>query len=164
MSDRSMSTTSIDTAYYNPPEVTLTSSLDSLREPTQWSKKQISQDYDLAQGYFSSKQFREAYDILEALISPPKPKASDVEDEAFTDKTPIATAKSSLRVKVWVLYFKLLDALIGSGPNEGVAEFGRDKWRQITSRVSESTIWKQVLQDGYGGILANVEAEVVWDL
>ncbi len=159
-----MSTTSIDTAYYNPPEATLTSSLDSLLEPTPWSKKQISNDYDLAQGYFSSKQFREAYDILEALISPPTPKAGLVEDEAFTDRSPIATAKSSLRVKVWVLYFKLLDAIIGSGPNEGVAEFGRDKWRQITTRVLGSTIWKQVLQGGYGGKLADVEAEVVWDL
>lgn len=159
-----MSTTSTDTAYYNPAEATLISSLDSVLEPTQWSKKQISKEYDLAQGYFSSKQFREAYDILEALISPPKPKPGDVEDETFADKSPIANAKSSLRVKVWVLYFRLLDALIASEPNEGVAEFGRDKWRQITSKVLDSTIWQQVLQDGYGGILADVEAEVVWDL
>lgn len=159
-----MSTTSTDTAYYNPAEATLTSSLDWLPGATQWSKKQISKDYDLAQGYFSSKQFREAYDILEALISTPKPEAGDVEDEASTGKSPIATAKSSLRIKVWTLYFKLVDALIVSGPNECVAEFGRDKWRQITSRVLDSTIWKQVLQDGYGGILANVDAGVVGDL
>jgi len=159
-----MSTTSTDTAYYNPSESNLTSSLHSLLEPTQLSKKKISREYDLAQGYFSSKQFREAYDTLEALISPPKPKGGDAEDEASTGKPPIATAKSSLRVKVWVLYFKLLDALIGSGPNEGVVEFGRDKWREITSSVLDSTIWNQVLQDGYGGTLANVEAEVVWDL
>jgi len=159
-----MSTTSTDTAYYDPSGATLTSSLDSLLQPAHSSNKQISKDYDLAQGYFSSKQFREAYDILETLISLPKPKAGDVEDSALAGKSPVTTAKSSLRVKVWVLYLKLLDALIGSGSNERVAEFGRATWREITSRVQDSTIWKQVLQDGYGGILANVEAEVVWKL
>lgn len=161
----SMSTTSTDTTFLNPPEATFTSSLDSLPRSALWSNKQLSKDYDLAQRYFSSKQFGEAYHILEPLISLPKSKARQSDDDEEHSQTSlIAEAKSSLRVKVWVLYFKLLDALIALGRSEGAAEFGRDNWRRFTSKVLDSTIWEQVLGDGYIGCFANVEAEVVWHL
>ena len=164
-----MSTTSTDTSYFDPPTDSLTSlcllgSTPEFLVPAQWSNKQISKYYDFAQGYFSNKQFREAYYILETLTTPPKPKVGDLADEIHAGQSPIATAKPSLRVKVWILYFKLLDAVIGSGPNEGVSDFGPDKWSQITSKAVDSSIWELVLQNGYGGLHANMEAEVVWHL
>ena len=166
--ESSMSTTSIDTAYFNPLEDSVTSSgllgsADGSVGPTQLSNKQISRDYDIAQSNFSNKQFQEAHQVLETLISPTSSNGDTV-NEKRAQKAPITAAKSSLRVKTWVLYFKLLDAVIGLGPNEGVEDLALSTQKNLKSKVVDSSIWEQVLQDGYGGTHCNVEAEVVWHL
>lgn len=164
-----MSTTSIDTAVLNPIESSVASSdlLGSVYgsvAPAHWGNKQISKYYDLAQASFSNRQFQEAYQTLETLISPISSGPYDLIDGRLAKPSPIITAKSSLRVKIWVLYFKLLDAIIGLSPDENVEGIAPKERYQLIFQVKNGTIWDRILQDGYGGVHARVEAEVAWHL
>ena len=161
-----MSSTSVDTAYFNPTENNLScwrllDPATDIGEPIPWTKRQIAAYYVLAEASYSSKLFRDAWLTTTPLVSPPDLGDRDLEDGELIAKAPVGGAGKNLRVKVWTLHFQLLDSIIELeryGEEEG---FTRDEWRRITSPVMDGTIWKHVYLHGYGGNYAKMDSLVV---
>ena len=164
-----MSTTSVDTAYFNPTENNLScwrllDPTTDIGEPIPWTKKQIAAYYVLAEASYSSKLFHDAYRTTAPLVTPPDLNDRDMEHGELIAKAPVGGAGKKLRVKVWILHFKLLDTIIQLeryGDEEG---FTRDEWREATSKVVNGTIWDHVYLHGYGGNYAKMDSLVVLQL
>ncbi|KAL8635084.1 MAG: hypothetical protein Q9228_007392, partial [Teloschistes exilis] len=165
-----MSVTSTETVIALPNNHSIRSlgtSIDSLSPPHQ-KNSQLSRVYKEASTLFLTREFAEAFSLLQPFLTVPERSgddaAGDEEDEELECLALIATASRSLRVKVWSLYLTLLNAIIGLGPEEGKAALGSKQWRDIATKVRNSTIWDEVVRIGYGGIEGNVDAEVVTNL
>jgi sodium/bile acid cotransporter 7 len=94
------------------------------------------------------------------------PKAQD--DERYTNGddsvAPIATASSTLRIKVWNLYITLLSTIVDLGPEEGRQAFGQKEWKALVNKVREGEIWEEIVRTGYRGLEGSVDADVVYNL
>ena len=77
---------------------------------------------------------------------------------------PIARTDKRWRVKLWSFYLTLLNAVAELGPEEGKAVFGKQQWKSLVAKAENGTIWEEVVNTGYGGIEARVDAEVVINL
>lgn len=93
------------------------------------------------------------------------------EDDCFTngDDTvaplaPIATASSTLRIKIWNLYITMLNAVVDLGPDEGKKALGQKEWKALVSKVRDGDIWETIVQTGYKGLEGSVDADVVYNL
>lgn len=60
--------------------------------------------------------------------------------------SPSARCSRTLRIKVWSLYFAILDATTKMGPEEGKRVWGAQEWRRIVSRVRSGAIWNEAIQ------------------
>ncbi|KAG0643555.1 hypothetical protein HOY80DRAFT_1007377 [Tuber brumale] len=60
--------------------------------------------------------------------------------------SPRVRCSRALRIKVWSLYFAILDATAKMGPEEGKKVWGAQEWRRIVSRVRSGAIWNEAIQ------------------
>ena len=163
-----MSTTSTDTAIYNPKDDVLStsrflgSSIESL-SPSRNINSQTSKTYRQARDLFLTRRLPEAYSTIHSLVNVPA-VSDDHPDSDDPRVAPISTASRGQRIKVWSLYLTLLNAIHELGPQEGEAQFGKKEWSKLTSKVSNSSIWSEVVQNGYEGVEGNVDADVVVNL
>ncbi|KAL9576128.1 MAG: hypothetical protein Q9212_007363, partial [Teloschistes hypoglaucus] len=145
----------------------LGASIDSLSPPRQ-KNSQVSKVYKQASTLFLTREFAEAFSVLQSILTVPERSredaADDEEDEELKPQAPIATASRSSRVKVWSLYLTLLNTIMELGPEEGKAALGSKQWRDIATKVRNSTIWDEVVRIGYGGNEGHVDADVVTNL
>lgn len=165
-----MSATSTDTAVYRPQDhESLSSSFHfgssiANLSPSRPGNSQISRTYKQARDLFLTRRLPEAYSTLEPLITIPPASEDDPEDEVGPKIAPIARASQSQRVKVWSLYLTLINAIHELGAEDGKSNFGTKQWRQLTSKVSDGSIWDEVVQSGYGGVEGSVDADVIINL
>jgi hypothetical protein len=89
--------------------------------------------------------------------------AQPTDDEGLA-LAPIAIATTSQRIKIWSLFAALMNAILDLGNEQGKQEFGQKQYREILRLVQSGDIWEQVVQDGYRGREASVDAEVVYNL
>ena len=163
-----MSTTSTDTAIYNPNDDVFTTSrfLGSSIEPLSPSRNtnsQTSKTYKQARDLFLTRRLPEAYSTIRSLVNVPT-VSDESPDNDRPRNAPVAAASRNQRIKIWSLYLTLLNAIQELGPQEGGAQFGNKEWTRLTSKASDSSIWSEVVRTGYGGVEGNVDADVVVNL
>ncbi|MCJ1385737.1 hypothetical protein MMC17_008860 [Xylographa soralifera] len=124
----------------------------------------ISKTYKQASTLFLTRRLLEALETLEPLISPLETADGSQIGDVSNASALIASANQSLRVKVWNLYFSLLNAIIELGPDEGKTTFGHKEWRKLVAKARDGTIWDEVVNVGYGGTEGKVDADVVSNL
>ena len=115
----------------------------------------VSKAYKQASTLFLTRRLLEALSTIEPIVS-----ASRQDEEAIAP-APVAGASRSLRVKVWNLYLALINAIIELGPEDGKATFSIRRWKGLLAKAQDGTIWEDIVQVGYGGVVGNVDAEVV---
>lgn len=152
-----MSTTSTDTTRF------LGSSIETLA-PSPNTNSHTSKTYKQARDLFLTRRLPEAYSTIESLVTVPLASGEDQNDDEQHNIAPIAKASRSQRIKVWSLYLTLLNAIHELGPEEGKVQFGSKKWKTMTSRAWDGSIWDEVVQNGYGGLEGSVDADVVINL
>ncbi|KAK5702537.1 hypothetical protein LTR97_003482 [Elasticomyces elasticus] len=145
-----------DTAY-------LSSSLSSLSR-SRSTNSLIVRTYKEATSLYLTKRFKEALEVLEPIIT-----VQTLENDEHTNgngntAAPIAQSSKTTRTKVWVFYLSLLHAIIDLGPEEGKLIFGSSHWKALASRAREGTVWQEIIQSGYGGEEASVDADVAVNL
>lgn len=141
----------------------LSSSHSSLNQSKKASSE-ISKTYKHVSQLYLTRRLAEAYEALQPVIKPPtQTNGHDAEDDAPV-LAPIATASTSQRIKTWSLYAALVNAIVDLGNDEGKQELGQKLYRDIVRLVQTGEIWDQVVQDGYRGREASVDAEVVYNL
>jgi hypothetical protein len=147
----------------------LSSSLSSLSS-SRSNNTLIVRTYKQATQQYLTKQFKEALETLEPIITPQDP-SGDYDFES--DSTPttngnrpalIAQSSRTTRTKVWVFYLSLLHAIIDLGQEEGKLLFGSSVWRQLAAKARNGSVWDEVVQRGYSGNEGDVDADVVINL
>lgn len=141
----------------------LGSSLGSLSSPRKGTSE-VSKVYKEVSKLFLTRRLPEALATIEPLITVPRPAEETTEDEVAPEGAPIAGASRNSRIKVWLLYLTLLNAIIEIGPEEGRVSFGKKEWGNLVSKAQNGTIWNEVVNIGYGGIEGKVDADVVINL
>ncbi|ETN43162.1 uncharacterized protein HMPREF1541_02320 [Cyphellophora europaea CBS 101466] len=141
----------------------LSSSQSSL-STTKKASSEISKTYKHASQLYLTRRLAEAYDALQPVIKPPQPSARTRHEDDGPVPAPIATASTSQRIKTWSLYAALLNATIDLGSEAGSQEFGQKQYRNILKLVQNGDVWEEVVQDGYRGREASVDAEVVYNI
>ena len=141
----------------------LSSSHSSLNQSKRQSSE-ISKTYKHASQLYLTRRLAEAYEALQPVIKRPEHANGDQSEDHLPPLAPIATATTSQRIKTWSLYATLLNAVLDLGNEEGKSEFGQKQYRDIVRLVQSSDIWEQVVQNGYRGREASVDAEVVYNL
>jgi hypothetical protein len=137
----------------------------STQSPNRRSSSEISKAYKHASQLFVTRRFPEALSVLEPVINPAQqPNGYKGNDEHSPAEIPIATATTSQRIKVWVLYITLLNAIVDLGQDEGKRCFGQTRYKEMVTCVRSGDIWETVVRDGYGGIEGFVDAEVIYNL
>jgi hypothetical protein len=142
----------------------LSSSHSSLNTSKKASSE-ISKTYKHACELYLTRRLAEAYEILQNVIKPPQQTngyARHEEDGAPLSQ--IASASTSQRIKTWVLYATLLNAIVELGNEDGKQAFGQKLYREIVRLVQSGDVWEQVVTDGYRGREESVDAEVVYNL
>lgn len=141
----------------------LSSSHSSLNQSKRQSSE-ISKTYKQASQLYLTRRLAEAYEALQPVIKRPEQANGTQSDDDHPLLAPIATATTSQRIKIWSLYASLLNAILDLGTEEGKSEFGQKQYREIVRVVQSSEVWEQVVQEGYRGREASVDAEVVYNL
>jgi hypothetical protein len=126
-----------------------------------------SQAYKSASQLFLTRRLQESLAVLDPIITVPT-SADDVSvtngDDRASALAPIASASSTVRIKVWNLYITLLSSIVDLGPEEGKRELGQKEWKALVNKVRDGTIWEEVVQLGYRGREGSVDADVVFNL
>ena len=154
------------TALVDPTEEALSSSrllgssLGSLSLPRK-APSGISKVYKQASDLFLTRRFQEALVTIEPLITAPKPQLETSDDENETKPAPVALASRGTRIKVWSFYLNLLNEIAELGPEDGKAAFGNKEWKSLVAKAQDGSVWEEVVNIGYGGNEANVDADVV---
>ena len=146
----------------------LSNSLSSLSQ-SHSTNSLIVRTYRQATQLYLTKQFREAFEILEPIITPQRLQQENGATDGNTNGdgsgvAPIAQSSGGTRKKVWVFYLSLLHAIVDLGQAEGKTSFGSTRWRQLASKVQDGTIWEEVVQHGYGGREGEVDPDVIVNL
>lgn len=132
----------------------------------------ISRSYKQASQLFLTRQIVEARDVLSLLVTAP---GADGVDNARTQRhAPVASASKSARCKVWSLWIAITNEILNLGVDEGgramdasEADDGRTggrRWRDLAKSVGEGHIWAEIVETGYAGVEAALDAEVVANL
>ena len=150
----------------------LSSSLTSLSR-SRSSNNLIVRTYKQATQLYLTRRFREAWDVLGAIVRGTEGAEGEEEtinnsnddDEANLSPAPVAQSSRGTRTKVWVFYLSLIHAVVELGAGEGARVFGStNKWRSIARKAREGTVWGEIVARGYGGQEGEVDAEVVVNL
>jgi hypothetical protein len=131
-------------------------SLSSSRHQT----SQIAKTYRQAAQLFLTRRLPEALSTIEPVIT----SGSSEQNGDHPLTAPIASASRGTRIKVWGFYLTFLNAVVELGPEEGKHAFGSTRWKQLVNKARDGTVWEEVVQNGYGGIEGNVDADVVINL
>ena len=142
---------------------TLSSPISSLGSPRK-SQVEFSKPYKLATNFFLTRRFSEALSIIKPLISIVGPENGYSEGVCERKCAPIAKADRKWRVRIWSFYLTLLNAIADLDFQEGKATVGAEEWKDIMSKAENGTIWDDVVEVGYFGDEAKVDAEVVMNL
>lgn len=145
----------------------LSSSLSGLSR-SRSTNNLIVRAYKQATQLYLTRRFREAWEVLEPVVSPQQNSSSrdsgvDV-DGADGGVAPVAQSSRGTRTKVWVFYLSLIHAVVELGAEEGKREFGAEGWRAVVKKAREGTVWDDIVARGYGGSEGDVDAEVVVNL
>ncbi|KAL7273653.1 hypothetical protein RUND412_003465 [Rhizina undulata] len=73
--------------------------------------------------------------------------------------SPKGKCSRSLRIKVWSLYFAILDAAAKMGSEEGRKVFGGSDWRRVVGRIRTGMVWDEAI--GAFGDEGRLDAELV---
>lgn len=158
-----MASTTTSTIADNTPSF-MTASVSSLSSA--WNQPpNVARLYKQAFQLFITRRTQEAWEVLQPIILPPHlHDHTDPNTEDHDARAPVATASKNARIKVWNLYISIINAALGVASAEGKREFGAAVWTRLASSVKEGQIWEDVVQYGYGGHEATVDAEVVASL
>lgn len=152
-----MDTSPSDSAY-------LSSSLSSLSR-SRSSNNLIVRTYKQATQLYLTRRFREAWDVLETIVSAGGADSFGQEQQDPSGVAPVAQSSRGTRTKVWVFYLSLIHAVVELGPEEGGKEFGDvDLWKGIARKAREGLAWEEIVSRGYAGQEGEVDAEVVVNL
>lgn len=163
MSETSTSTVIADAKESSPPSHQLLGSIGSLTLSKRESSI-ISRTYKEASKLYLTRRPSEAISVLEPIISRNQAEGNFHDDDQVIGSALIASASRKSRIMIWNLYLSILNAIIELGPDEGEATLGGKDWRRLAAKVRDGTIWDEVVEIGYGGIEANVDADVVANL
>ena len=141
----------------------LGSSFGSISSPRR-SHSAFSKPYKEASNFFLTRRFPEALSCIKPLITVADGDGQITDDSDEIKQAAIAKADRKWRVKVWSFYLTLLNAVADLGEEEWKAVFGRQEWRSLIGKLEDGSIWDEVVNIGYGGIEAHVDAEVVINL
>ncbi|KAI1007376.1 hypothetical protein K3495_g841 [Podosphaera aphanis] len=119
------------------------------------SSSHISRIYHQASKLFLTRRLPESLSTLLPVLIPP----ADSSGQSL-----IASACKKTRVKVWSLYLTILNAICELGPDEGKQAFGANDFKLLVSKVRHGTVWDEVVKNGYGGLEADVDTDVVINL
>jgi len=151
------------TTLIDPAKELLSSSLGLLSSPPK-AKTEVSRVYKRSSECFLTRRLPEAFSAIEPLITIPRPSKETTKDEEMPRKAPIAGASRRDRIKVWVLYLTMLNAIADLGSEDGKVGFGNKAWRDLVAKAQSGTIWEEVVNVGYGGVDGDVDADVVISL
>jgi hypothetical protein len=142
----------------------LSSSHSSINQSKKASSE-ISKTYKHVSQLYLTRRLAEAYEVLQPVIKPSVVSHDGHQsDDDGLSLAPIAIATTSQRIKIWSLFAALMNAILDLGNEQGKQEFGQKQYREIVRLVQNGDIWEQVVQDGYRGREASVDAEVVYNL
>ena len=106
---------------------------------------QISRTYKACTNLFLTRRLPEALATLYPVVA-----------ESANPRTKCSRA---LRIKVWSLYFAILDAAAKMGSEEGKKTFGAGDWRKIVQSIRTAKVWDQAVESyGHEG---RVDGDVV---
>jgi hypothetical protein len=124
---------------------------------------QISKIYRQASTLFLTRRLPESLSTILPVITAPKGLELNGHASGY-EKAPIAAGSRTTRIKVWSLYLTILNAIVELDPEEGKQAFGTQEWRSLVTKVRDGIVWEEVVQNGYGGIEGDVDADVVINL
>ena len=124
----------------------------------------LSKVYKQASELYLTRRLPECLAMLEPSVFPYRSVDENSKEDENLEVAMIATASRSLRVKLWNLYLTLLNDIVDLGASEGRSTIGNRKWKELVTVVQNGEIWNQVVKIGYGGVEANVDADVVVNL
>lgn len=141
----------------------LSSSISSISSATssRQASSQISKIYRQSSTLFLTRRLPESLSTILPVIQPP---LADGTSESSGEAAPIVRASRSTRIKVWSLYLTILNAVLELDPDEGKISFGSSEYRALVNKVRDGEVWEEVVQNGYGSIEGDVDAEVVINL
>lgn len=128
------------------------------------AKSEVSKVYKRSSELFLTRRLPEAFSAIGQIISIPRPSGETAKDEDMLRKAPITAASRRDRIKVWVLYLTMLNAIADLDSEDGKVAFGNKAWRDIVAKAQNGIIWEEVVNVGYDGIVGNVDADVVISL
>lgn len=112
--------------------------------------------------------------MLQPLVTAGSTSSIDGVVEQSNGSAPVVSASKSARVKVWSLWIAVIHEILQLGAEEGGraleglesldGETGSRRWRSLAKKVKDGDIWADVVNIGYAGIEAAVDAEVVANL
>ena len=139
----------------------LSQSLDRLHSPRK-IHSELSKAYKQASSFFLTRRFPEALSAIEPVV---RSRAGDSDHEPYQRQiAPIAKAEKKWRIKIWSFYLTLLNSIADLGLESGGAAFGRQCWRDLEAKIKHGGLWDEVVEIGYHGNEANLDAEVVVNL
>lgn len=117
---------------------------------------------------FLTRRLPEALSTITPLITvtPPSPSQQPEAPNGTTttEPAPVARASRNTRIKVWTLYIAILNAIVALDPDEGKEALGTHEWRALCAKVRDGDVWEEVVQNGYHGVEADVDSDVVINL
>lgn len=155
----------MDSSSYTAAHMGLSTSVSSLSSSISSarynSSSSISKTYRQSSTLFLTRRLPEALSTVLPLITPPP---SDHSDGGDFEPAPVARASRTTRIKVWSLYLTILNAILELNSDEGKEAFGTQEWRALCSKVRDGEVWEEVVRNGYHGIEADVDSDVVINL
>lgn len=145
----------------------LRTSISSLGSPAavRQAASYVSKTYRQSSTLFLTRRLPEALSTITPLITATPPSPSQPEGVNGTkEPAPVAKASRNTRIKVWTLYIAILNAIVALEPDEGKEALGTHEWRALCAKVRDGDVWEEVVQNGYHGVEADVDADVVINL
>lgn len=155
----------------------LRTSISSLGSPAaaRQAASYVSKTYRQSSTLFLTRRLPEALSTITPLItitppSPSQPQGANGTNggtnstNGTNEPAPVAKASRNTRIKVWTLYIAILNAIVALEPDEGKEALGTHEWRALCAKVRDGDVWEEVVQNGYHGVEADVDADVVINL
>ncbi|KAK7712487.1 hypothetical protein SLS64_004871 [Diaporthe eres] len=149
----------------------LRSSISSLGSPAaaRHAASYVSKTYRQSSTLFLTRRLPEALSTITPLITVTPPSPSQQPEgsngaNGTTEPAPVAKASRNTRIKVWTLYIAILNAIVALDPDEGKEALGTQEWRALCAKVRDGDVWEEVVNNGYHGVEADVDSDVVINL
>ncbi|KAF8470197.1 hypothetical protein BDZ91DRAFT_720127 [Kalaharituber pfeilii] len=92
----------------------------------------ISRTYKTCTNLFLTRRLPEALATLQPVVA--------------ESANPRSKVSRSLRIKVWSLYFAILDAAAKMGSEEGKKLWGAAEWRKIVQKIRTAKVWDEAVE------------------